>query len=324
MNDRILVVPLGNFSHERGLQIIGEAALDRILRVAKKEGRDIPIDFGHESFKKRGAEAAGWLILNSLVVGPEGLWAKIEWTKEAEESIRQRKYRYLSPVFAYNPRFSNGGKLHIERIVGLGLTNYPNISAMKPLFNQIQMEENMDELLTKLKEALGLSEEVESSEVLGSLTARLAELEPLQKEAVKIRSLLGFPEDVSTEEVIASLEKVSARSEEGVELPTLEEWEAMKEELAGLKEREIEERVNSAISSGKLLPAQRQWALSYAASDLEGFEAFLTNSRAVVQMGELVNAALRPAPEKLPLDEMQEKINHLLGISREVHELFNS
>ncbi len=322
MKRSVLIVPKGSFPHKRGTQVIDDAALDRMFRALGKLGRDIPVDFGHQSFFRKNAAPAGRLTAGSVRIAPDGLRGTVEWSPKAEELIRTRQYRYLSPVFAYNPAHSANGNLHIERILGLGLTNHPNIPAMKPLFNQIHMEEKMDEFLAQLKEALALPEEADVGAVSEAVFAKLGEIEPLRKAVSAVGAALGLPEPASPEDVAsAAEEKLSAVANTG-SLPTLEEWKALSEELDAMKGREVARKIGEAVSSGKLLPAQREWALAYAASDPSGFANFLANSRPVVAMGELVDAG-RPASDKSPLDPAQEKINSLLGIPRELHEKFN-
>jgi len=293
-----------------------------MFRALGKLGRDIPIDFRHESFFRKNAEPAGRLTAGSVRIAPDGLRGTVEWSPKAAELIRARQYRYLSPVFAYNPAHSANGNLHIERILGLGLTNHPNIPAMKPLFNQIHMEEKMDEFLVRLKKVLSLPEEADIGALSEAVFAKLGEIEPLRKAVAAVGAALGLPEPASPEDVAtAAEEKLTSLPNTG-SLPTLEEWKALSDELDAMKGREVARQIGEAVSAGKLLPAQREWALAYAASDPSGFANFLANSRPVVAMGELVDDA-RPASGNSPLDPAQEKINSLLGISRELHEQFN-
>ncbi len=322
MKRRVLAVPLGNFQHERGLQIINEDTLQRVLQIAKAEQAGIPVDFAHASFESKDAQTAGLLLADSLKAEPDGLYGELEWTKEAEAMIREKKFRYLSPVFTFSPEESKDGKLYIEKLVSLGLTNHPNIPAMKPLFNQLEMEEKMDELLTRLKEFLGLPDDAGNSELSESLFTRLGEVESLQKDLAALKEAAGLPIEISTVEVAAAIEKNANRLQQEEGRPTVEEWQTLKVELAEIKQRDLEAKVNSAIAEGKILPAQKEWAVSYAVSDPQGFGSFLVNSRPMVQMGELVEIA-KKGNGKFPLSETQEKINKLLGISRKVFESFN-
>lgn len=320
----LLILPEGRFSHKFGLQVVDNAAISRVLKAVKKLGRDIPVDYGHESFSTPNAPAAGWLDFKSLHSKPDGLYGKIVWTKDALEQISQKKFRFLSPVLAYNPAHSKGGELHIDRIVGIGLTNHPNIQEMQPLFNQFQTEEKMNELLEKLKKALGLPPETEESMTLESAMAKLEELNAVQDSFLQVKTALGFEPETTVEEIVKSIvppQEPAATENEAP--PTRKEWQELKDEVTALKQKEVSNQVENAITNGKILPAQRKWAMNYASTDMEGFNRFLANSRPVVKMGALIpqNIASEMAPA--PLDPAQENINRLLGISREVFDKYN-
>ncbi|MDH5543002.1 MAG: phage protease [Nitrospinota bacterium] len=325
INKKVQLVPAGSFAHEAGLQVIDAEALERILKGAKREGRDIPVDFGHESFTASEAEAAGWVALNSLETTPDGLYGKIEWTQRGEESLRQKGFRYLSPVFVFNPAHSVGGRLHIERVVSFGLTNHPNIGSMKPLLNQNLMEEKMHELLIGLKEALGLAEETETPDVLSKAVESIKMLHSAREGIANLKATLDMPEEAGEEEVLeaakTAIESTGGTIEETAS--TIEELARLREELTSMKEKELKEKIGSAIESGKILPAQKEWAYSYASSDPEGFSRFLANSRSIVRMGEIVSAKNSGSAVEA-IGEVQEKINSLLGISREVFDTYNS
>ena len=51
--------------------------------------------------------------------------------------------------------------------------------------------------------------------------------------------------------------------------------DASKQEVAALKEQLAQSTVDTAIVANKLQESQKQWALSYAKADLNGFNEFL-------------------------------------------------
>ena len=57
----ILILPKGSFPHLSGTQVIDSAAMRRIIGALDIDGRDIPVDYGHESFSSPRAPAAGWV-----------------------------------------------------------------------------------------------------------------------------------------------------------------------------------------------------------------------------------------------------------------------
>jgi phage I-like protein len=60
---------------------------------------------------------------------------------------------------------------------------------------------------------------------------------------------------------------------------------------AQLAKIEAEKEVDAAVLSGKLTPAQREWAEGYAASDLAGFKAYVLKAPVVVDIGKAAPAA---------------------------------
>lgn len=154
--------------------------LDRqtiILEAFAAEGKDIVIDWEHASELKAAkgdqAPAAGWI--KSMEFRSGELWGRVEWTPKAIEQIRNKEYRYLSPVFAYERETRR-----IVRILSAGLTNQPNL--YMTALNQEQIDENLrkeQEImdLAKLLVALGLPATTTFEEALNRIAANKRELE---------------------------------------------------------------------------------------------------------------------------------------------------
>src|ERR1700682_3111858 len=68
----------------------------------------------------RPAPAAGWI--RELQVRAGALWGRVEWTVRAADSIVAREYRYVSPVFQFDPATGS-----VTRLLRAGLTNNPNL-----------------------------------------------------------------------------------------------------------------------------------------------------------------------------------------------------
>lgn len=321
MNMDILILPKGSFPHLSGTQVIDSAALLRIIGAVGRDGRDIPVDYAHESFSSPRAVAAGWLKHDSIYETGEGLRGKIEWTKEAQRKIRNNNFRFLSPVLVFNPKRSDGKSLYIERLVSVGLTNHPNIPAMKPLLNQIRMEEKMDKLLEKLKSTLDMPPETDGDETLAAAIESLEEAVPARQELSQLKNALQLDSGATGDDLLSHIETLRADAANKKELPSREEFRAMKDKLARLEQKELSDLVYNAVTAGKLLPAQKEWALGYAKNDPEGFGAFLANSAPVVEMGRLVTQGAEN--RRTEIDPVQENINRLLGISRELFDKYN-
>ena len=96
-----------------------EADADAVIQEFASRGRDLVIDFEHQSLSSGKAPAAGWI--GELRKSAEGLCAKVKyWTREAEKYLLNGEYRYFSPTLY----FSRSGK-KVSAIHSVALTNHP-------------------------------------------------------------------------------------------------------------------------------------------------------------------------------------------------------
>ena len=94
---------------------------------------------------------------------------------------------------------------------------------------------------------------------------------------------------------------------------TLAELKALKQQNA---QRDADEAVTLALKAGKITPAQKDWARSYALADPKGFGAFVEKAPQVVPMGEIDlggGVALKSAAP----DEATTLVCKQLGVSQE-------
>jgi phage I-like protein len=160
----IQIFPLGDYSHPVYGQI--KITTDRVKNfvrnfVNRVRGTDLDVDYEHKEFT---SAAAGWIVeLEDR--GDQGLWAQVDWTPTAAQSLRDREYRYFSPEFAdtwVNPKT---GAKYTDVLFGGAITNRPFLKDIVPInmseFGQTNEGEGMEDLLKMLSEALGvdLSEE---------------------------------------------------------------------------------------------------------------------------------------------------------------------
>ena len=193
---RILVAPWGEVTSVVGSFVVDDESVRETIAAFERHGTDLPIDYEHQtlggefSSPTGQAPAAGWIRALSAVspedaavegASPEpGLWAEVAWTAEAETQLRDRKYRYLSPVALI--RRSD------RRLVGLhsvALTNKPAIVGMRPLVNRAGEPASAEACeplaLSELRRTLGLESTAGGENVLAAATERITSLE--QQEA---------------------------------------------------------------------------------------------------------------------------------------------
>ena len=78
-----------------------EEDADGVIREFASRGRDLVIDFEHQSLSGGKAPAAGWI--GELYKNAEGLCAKVKyWTREAEKFLLNGEYRYFSPTLFFS------------------------------------------------------------------------------------------------------------------------------------------------------------------------------------------------------------------------------
>lgn len=92
---------------------------DTVIEEFRNRGKDLVIDFEHQSISGTKAPAAGWI--KDLRKNTEGLAAIVKyWTKEAEEFILSGQYRYFSPVLYFSGETGKATGIH-----SVALTNHP-------------------------------------------------------------------------------------------------------------------------------------------------------------------------------------------------------
>ena len=131
----------------------------------------------------------------------------------------------------------------------------------------------------------------------------------------ELRKVLGLDEKA---DVIGAVTALKTKAD-SVEVK-LTEGEQLKEQVTNLTEtialKERDERVSKAISVGKILPAQKEWADGYAYKDPQGFDAFIESAPTTVELGE--KGVQGNEPEEVQLTEMEKKVAEQMGISTEV------
>lgn len=154
----IQLYPYGRIEVEGdGYGILDDIGMAQIIGRFERRGNDVVIDYEHQTLKGIQAPAAGW-ITRLVNRGMQGLWAVVKWSATAKDYLKNREYRYFSPV--YSIRKSD------KRIIALhsvALTNSPKTNQLKPLVaKENYTAENrfaIDENQRKINKMLGVSDE---------------------------------------------------------------------------------------------------------------------------------------------------------------------
>lgn len=154
----IQLYPYGRIEVEGdGYGIVDDIGMAHVISRFERRGNEVVIDYEHQTLKGSQAPAAGW-ITRLVNRGVQGLWAVVNWSDKAKDYLKNREYRYFSPV--YSIRKSD------RRIIALhsvALTNSPKTNKLKPLVaKQNYTTDNrfgIDENQRKINKMMGISDE---------------------------------------------------------------------------------------------------------------------------------------------------------------------
>lgn len=282
----ISVLPMGHVISSKGEFEVDEESFAAMKAQIAKHGVDLVVDYEHQTLKDVQAPAAGWVKALKLEDGQ--IKAVVEWTDKAAEYLKNKEYRYLSPVVLTRKSDKKAMGLH-----SMALTNTPAIEHMIPIVNSDTFEggqNNMD-LIKKLAELLGLSEDATEEQVTEALKTCVSENKTLKEsqppaESEKIIAnkavceLLGLKAGAPTDDVASKIMELKSGKIDGVDVMA---------ELKELKKQNAETAADTAVAlalkAGKITPAQKKWAKDYALDNPQGFASFVDKAPAVVPMG---------------------------------------
>ena len=281
----IKLLPLGLVKSQKGDFLVDEESFQRIKNTFEERGIDIVIDYEHQTLEDVQAPAGGWI--KDLFIQDGAIAAKVEWTPKAEEYLKNKEYKYLSPVVLVRKSDQKAVVLH-----SAALTNTPAIDGMYAIVNSLNIDDFekgvMEMDLNKLAALLGLPEGATEEQIMQALTTALGESEKLKKDTGTeivsnkvICGLLGIDDKASKTEDVAAA--IMALKNPANFVPATE-FNKLKERL---DKKDSGELVIKALKAGKISAAQKEWAEEYALKDPEGFTKFVEKAPQAVPMGEL-------------------------------------
>ena len=136
-----MITPLGEFvgSSTDGKptkEIIDEESIIQMARQTE----ELLLDRDHASMRsqdERNTKAYGWISGLKAIVGlgdMDGLYGTIKWTPDGIELVKERSYRFLSPVFELD------GDGRAIKLVNVALTNRPALP-LPPIINSESKDE---------------------------------------------------------------------------------------------------------------------------------------------------------------------------------------
>lgn len=351
----VQLLPVGDFAGRDGA---GPYRLDDPQSVitatlAAASGADLPIDYDHQILWSRDngqpAPAAGWI--KAYEARPDGVWGRVEWTPAAAARLRDREYRYLSPVFWFSPDGT------VTRIECAALTNTPNlelaaVASRLPNHDGGEMDPKQ---IAALAAALGLPADTPADQLVAHAKGLADQVKAIAPTHAAMARRLGLAEDAAPETVgqavTACLDAMDATAKElglpgrpikpealaahAKELlathgqaettapdPTkyvpVEQLRAVNDRLGALEgslaKDAATKAVDAAMAAGKVVPATKNWALAYASKAPEEFAALMHVAPVIVKPGREGPAGVTP-PATGELGEEDLAVCSRLGIA---------
>lgn len=294
-----------------------------IVSALKQRQMDMVIDYEHQAINtaKNGqpAPAAGWMT--DFEWRDDGLYALCQWTPKAQTMIDDKEYRYISPVFPYDPKTGL-----VNSLVCVALTNTPNLDGLTDLaltaLSQVPLisESKMDpEILEQWRWMLNLpvgSTENDIKAQLQKMINYISNGQGMTANSVDLLALLQSKD-----------QQIAALTQGGAVDPTkyvpISVVTALRQQLAtltqGAKTTEADELVTTALSDGRLLPAEEDWARKTAAQNLPFMREFLGEKPIVAALTQQQSrsTALPNTNGKTGLDAESLAVCSQLGITPE-------
>jgi phage I-like protein len=281
---RVMLLPYGEYYGRdgRGPYVLQDKAQAEEVIAATRafnKSQDFLFNYDHQSEYSAvqgvggKAPAAGWIKLDTLEAGDDGIYGEVDWTPAAETALQAREYRYHSPHFRVSPQTRR-----VTRLVNAGLTNSPNLDL--PALASQQSDEPTGEPMTmialaSLAAALSLPATAVEADVLTAIDGLKEKADAGEKVLASARTTLGLAADADGESVLAA---VAQAKEAGDPDPTkfvpIDALKEVRAELATIREEKVLAMVDQAVAAGKLTPAQKDWATKLGKRDVGELMSF--------------------------------------------------
>lgn len=317
-NGHIQLFPFGRFYPADGrAEGVGGWYVDDSNGYALAEsinqlGIDLMIDYEHQTLylekNGQGNPAAGWI--KQVEYRPnEGLFATVAWTDKAASQIKAGEYRYISPLFIPD---SDG---RVMQVLNAALTNRPalhnlaEVFALSHTFNQQKQGQPMLKLLQQLFDAPNASE----AEMIEKLTALSA-----AKGDSKV-ALSAVYDELKTQTAQAVALSAQVANPDPTKFVALSQMQAVQTELNTLKAQQAKEKadtlITQALSDGRLLPAQKEWAENLAQTNLVALSDYLATVTPNAALSGGMQAKDAPTDNVVALSAEELAAAKMLGMS---------
>lgn len=331
-------IPAGEFQardgrpKECGSWVMTEEDGRRIVAELAAQSDCSVIDYEHATLLARStgakAPAAGWF--KKAEWRDDGLWlVDVDWTACASDEIASKAYRYISPVFNYDPKTGRVLKVfHAALVNHAGLDGLTDLAAMAAeVFDTATPTEtpHMEELLEQLRWMLNMPVGATQEDILAQLQKIADQIKADPAVAANGFDLTKFMTDSREQIAALSAQVGTVDPEKFAPIEVVADLRnanaALSAQIADLSSGGATAALNAviegALSDGKLTPAMESWARDLGTKNLASLKAFIETAPAVVKPGasQTAGGTPTPTPGLAVLSADAKKICAQLGVS---------
>lgn len=297
----------------------GEAVAAAMNAIAAKT--PIVIDYEHHTLTAMAnghdAKAAGWIRRVEWLSG-KGLWSDVDWTPKAKAAIDAKEYLYISPVITYD----DAG--NVTGVALAALTNFPALVGMEPVLSAAlsayaghpAQQESTVTLLAALIAGLGLKAEATEADVITAVAALKAQVAAPPAVPTALAGSLKLAAGADMTAACTAVAALVATEESATATIA-----ALQGEIATLKAKgagdEVAAAVDKALADGKLLPAQKDWALALGRKDIAALQGFIASAPVLAPGSTQTQGDPDPKTKTVALTAEQKGVFAAFGIKPE-------
>ncbi|EAY8716909.1 hypothetical protein AZF69_14120 [Salmonella enterica] len=315
---RVRIFPAGEFRSNDGRPkecrtwVMNATCAQRLIAAAASKKTDYSFDYEHQTLRAvtngKPAPASAWFKSLEWVEG-DGLYAvDVDWTATASQMITAREYRYLSPMFNYNPVTGEVGQL-----VNVALTNLPALeeldegviaaaSRLVATSSTLPEESIMDEeqiayLLSQLRWILNLPETSTAADIKTELEKIITAISGGKELAATNVDLLALintaaDKDARIAEQEAKIADLSQKVYDPAKFVPLAALSQLQTAYAGAvtdtRTQETDQLITAALSDRRLLPGEMEsWARDLGKTNPDALKTYLDTARPVAALNQM-------------------------------------
>lgn len=270
-----------------------------VLSAYRDRNIELPIDWEHATQHRapKGEEAPAAAWIKSLEIRDGALWGAVGWTPRGGDQVINQEYRFLSPVFDYDPATGR-----IARLVSAALTNTPNLH-LQALNSEEDAPMPRSTLLAAAIATIGLAADADDDALATAINSLRTDRDTARAE---------------NSECAPSLDRYVPRADyDAVVTRATNAEQAVKDRDTADHKAKVDAAIDGALKLGKITPATADYHRA-SCSDTDGlarFQAFVEAAPAVA--GDTTGFDKKPDGKATALNAEQKEAARALGMTED-------